>query len=118
MPIYYDICSDIYWHNQISNNDIKLEKKLGTRSWHWHVNMGIFGVSVVDTYIISTQSLTYEDTSCVFFSDFSEEIIKIIWIEGQPDRHQKEPGEARHISLLEPDQLCISNGHAKKTAEW
>ena len=47
--IYYDTPSSTYGHNQRRCDDINLDKKLGTHSWDWRVNMIIFGIYVVNT---------------------------------------------------------------------
>ena len=52
--IYYATWSAIYQNNKRKCNYIKLEKKLGTHSWDHQVNLSTFGVSVVDTYNVST----------------------------------------------------------------
>ena len=69
--IYYNIGSAIFWGNQISCNDLKLYKKLGNYIWDQRVNMGVFGVSIVDTYNVETQSLAYEDTYHAIFYTLS-----------------------------------------------
>ena len=47
--IYYAKCSAFELHNRIRCDDMKLENKLGTNSWDKHVDLSIFGVSVVET---------------------------------------------------------------------
>ena len=72
MEMYYATHSAVDRNNRRRCADIKLEKKLGTHSWDTGFNMSIFGVSVVETYNVSTQSLSYENTSHVMFCDLSE----------------------------------------------
>ena len=73
--VYYATCSGIEEQNRRRCDDLKWENKLGTCSWDKRVNMGIFGVSVVDTYNVATQYLAGEINYHVLFCDFSEEII-------------------------------------------
>ena len=73
--MYYATCSAVDWTIRRSCDDIKLENNFGTHSWDNHINMSIFGAFVVDTYSFATQSLTYEDTSRVFFFALYEEMI-------------------------------------------
>ena len=69
--IYYATRSAIDQHNLIRYDDIKLEKKLGTHNLD-HVNLSVFGVSVVDTYNFATQYLSYENTSRLLFFPVAE----------------------------------------------
>ena len=70
VEIYYSIYSDIHRPNQRYRcDDLKLGKKLGNHDWDHRVNMSIFGVSVVDTYNVESQSLEYEDNSHEFLCD-------------------------------------------------
>ena len=48
---------------------------MGTHSWERNVNLGIFGVSVVDTCNVATKSLTYEANSRVLLCALDEDII-------------------------------------------
>ena len=61
--IYYSICSSNNRNNQIMRGRFNLEKNLGDHNWDRHVDMSIFGVSVVYTYNVSTQYISCEDTS-------------------------------------------------------
>ena len=70
--MHYATCSAIDRHNRRSCDDIKLEKNLVNKSWEKRANLRIFGVSVVDTYNVATQSLYYEDTSHLFFCNLDE----------------------------------------------
>ena len=70
--VYYDTCIAINRKNQRRCDDLKLEKKLGTHSWDHRVNLGVFGVTVIDTYHVATHYLAYEETSRVFFCSLAE----------------------------------------------
>ena len=70
--MYYATFSTNKQHDQRRCDYIKLEKKFGTKIWDWHVSLSIFGVSVVDTYNITTQMLSYENTYNVFLCDLDE----------------------------------------------
>ena len=50
--IYYDGCSMIDQHNRKRQDDVNLEKKLGTHDWAKRVNMSIFGMLVMDAYLM------------------------------------------------------------------
>jgi Transposase IS4 len=50
--LYYSACGKIDWHNQCRQSGLELEKKIQTKSWHKRVNLSIFGMIVVDSYLL------------------------------------------------------------------
>ena len=50
--VYYDGCGLVDQHNRKRQDDLNLEKKLGTHDWSKRVNMSIFGMLVVDAYLM------------------------------------------------------------------
>jgi hypothetical protein len=50
--LYYTACGKIYQQNQCQQSGLDLEKKIQTKSWHKRVNMLIFGMIVVDLYLL------------------------------------------------------------------
>ena len=49
MKCYYDTCSEIDRHNKKRQDDLELERTIGTHDWWKHVAISIFGMIVVDT---------------------------------------------------------------------
>ena len=70
--IYYDTYISVNRHNWISCDGLKLDMKFVTYSWYWHVNLSIFGVSVVEIYNVAPQYLAYEDISHELLCDMAE----------------------------------------------
>jgi hypothetical protein len=50
--IYYLACGTIDRHNRCRQSTLGVEKKLGTKSWDKRVNMTIFGMIVVDAFLL------------------------------------------------------------------
>jgi hypothetical protein len=50
--IYYSTCGKIDQHNRCRQDTLKLEKKIETKSWDHRVNMSIFGMIVVDSWML------------------------------------------------------------------
>ena len=50
--LYYDGCFKIDHHNRKQQDNLKLKKKLGTHDLSKRVDMSLFGMLVVDTYIM------------------------------------------------------------------
>ena len=70
--IYYDKYNAIESHNKRRCEGINFEKRLETHSRDWCVNLIILALFVVNNYNAATKYLAYEETSHVFFCDFSE----------------------------------------------
>ncbi len=49
---YYDACGMIDRHNRSRQDNLQLERKLGTKEWHRRVNFTILGMIVVDTWLV------------------------------------------------------------------
>jgi hypothetical protein len=50
--LYYTTCGKIDQHNRCRQDTLNLEKKLETKEWHRRVNMSIFGMVVVDSWML------------------------------------------------------------------
>jgi hypothetical protein len=50
--LYYSACAKIDQHNRCQQSGLDLEKKIQTKSWHKRVNLSIFGMIVVDSYLL------------------------------------------------------------------
>jgi hypothetical protein len=49
---YYSTCGKIDQHNRCRQDTLNLEKKIQTNHWHKCVNMSIFGMIVVDSWML------------------------------------------------------------------
>jgi hypothetical protein len=50
--LYYTMCGKIDQHNRCRQDTLNLEKKLETNEWHRRLNMSIFGIVVVDSWML------------------------------------------------------------------
>ena len=49
---YYATCAAIDKHNRCRQDDLAMEKKIETKEWSKRVNMSIFAMCVVDTWLV------------------------------------------------------------------
>ena len=49
---YHKACSTIDKHNRCRQDDLKLERKLGTKRWDFRLNCSILGVIIVDAWLM------------------------------------------------------------------
>jgi hypothetical protein len=80
--LYYDNCSMIDRHNRIRQDELRIERKLGTKHWHVRVNMTLFSMCVVDAYLLHRSCTGCKDTPSAFFWKLAEELI-----DQRPSRH-------------------------------
>jgi hypothetical protein len=52
---YYKSTSTIDLHNRIRADDLRMERNLATKYWDKRINLGIFGIVCIDTYLFSQQ---------------------------------------------------------------
>ena len=50
--IYYSTCGSIDRHNRLRQDDLCIEKKVETKDWSRRVNLSIFSMIVVDTWLV------------------------------------------------------------------
>ena len=78
--IYYSGCGRIDQHNRLRQASLQLEKKIKTLLWDRRVNMSIFLMCVVDSYLLMTgcRGTTNNgfSTSKEFFMMLSEQLIE------------------------------------------
>jgi len=48
--LYYGCCSQIDRHNRCGQDDLRLERKLGTPDWSMRVNISLLGIGIVDAW--------------------------------------------------------------------
>ncbi|KAI2514170.1 Transposase IS4 [Fragilaria crotonensis] len=52
VEIYYSTCSAIDKHNRLRQDDLRIEKKVETVNWSTRVNLSIFAMIVVDSWLV------------------------------------------------------------------
>jgi Transposase IS4 len=76
--IYYSTCGAIDRHNRLRQDDLRIEKKVETKDWSRRVNLSIFSIIVVDTWLVfnglrNTPKLELNQKD--FYSALCEELI-------------------------------------------
>jgi hypothetical protein len=73
--IYYSACGKIDGHNRHRQATLMLENKLPTQEWSRRVNMSLFGMLVVDSWLAFSACTDATETQKEFFSLLAEELI-------------------------------------------
>jgi hypothetical protein len=82
--IYYDACGMIDRHNRCRQDDLMLERKLGTMDWSMRVNTSVLGMCIVDAWYAysqctktrgATTSTAESEKQKDFYSFLAEELI-------------------------------------------
>ena len=91
MEVYYRTCGVIDQHNRHRQDNLKTEKKLETKKWDMRVNLTIFSMIVVDTWLVYSQVMGSTELQSEFFVHLAEELIDNN-IDSRP-QHQRNSGE-------------------------
>ena len=75
MEVYYQTCGVIDQHNQHRQDNLKTEKKLETKKWDMRVNLTIFSMIVVDTWLVYSQATGSTELQSEFYVHLAEELI-------------------------------------------
>ena len=75
MEVYYQTCSVIDQHNQLHQHNLKTEKKLETKKWDMRVNLKIFSMIAVDTWLVYSQATGSTELQSEFYVRLAEELI-------------------------------------------
>ena len=74
--VYYTTCSQIDQHNRCRQDDLNIEKKLGTHDWAKRVNMSLFSMCVVDAWKVYEGCATSMNLNqAQFYELLAEELI-------------------------------------------
>ena len=87
--VYYKACAGIDRHNRSRQDDLMLERKVGTKDWSVRVNLSIFGMCVVDAYYVAKGCRIYDETPARFFENLAEELIDNTYGPGVNRRGQR-----------------------------
>jgi len=77
VQLYYDSCAMIDRHNRQRQDNLDIEKKVMTLRWERRVNMGLFGMMVVDAYHLfaGIRGGVRATISRAFYEQLAEELI-------------------------------------------
>ena len=73
--VYYRTCGVIDQHNRHHQDNLKTEKKLETKKWDMRVNLTIFSMIVVDTWLVYSQVTGSTELQSEFYLRLAEELI-------------------------------------------
>ena len=73
--VYYRTCGVIDQHNRHREDNLKTEKKLETKKWDMRVNLTIFSMIVVDTWLVYSQATGSTELQSEFYVRLAEELI-------------------------------------------
>ena len=73
--VYYQTCGVIDQHNRHRQDNLKTEKKLETKKWDMRVNLTIFLMIVVDTWLVYSQVMGSTELKSEFYVRLAEELI-------------------------------------------
>ena len=73
--VYYRTCGGIDQHNRHCQDTLKTKKKLQTKKWDMSVNLTIFLMIVVDTWLVYSQAMGSTERQSEFYVHLAEELI-------------------------------------------
>ena len=73
--VYYRACGVIDQHNRHRQDNLKTKKKLETKKWDMRVNLTIFSMIVVDTWLVYSQATGSTVLQSEFYVRLAEELI-------------------------------------------
>ena len=74
--LYYSACAMVDRHNRCRQDDLDLEKKLGTQDWSKRLNMSLVGICIVDAWLAYSQVTQFkQEIQSEFYSFLAEELI-------------------------------------------
>ena len=91
MEVYYQTCGVVDQHNQHHQDNLKTKKKLETKKWDMRVNLTIFLMIVVDTWLVYSKAMGSTELQSEFYVFLAEELIDNN-IDSWP-QHQRNSGE-------------------------
>ena len=89
--VYYRTCGVIDQHNQRCQDNLKTKKKLETKKWDMRVNLTIFSMIVVDSWLLYSQGTGCTELQSEFYVHLAEELIDNNI--GSRPQHQRYSGE-------------------------
>jgi hypothetical protein len=112
--INYSPCAMIDRHNRCRQDDLMLEKKLGTMDWSMRVNMSILGMIIVDTWLAFDGCTRAELNGRVKQTKFYELLTKEL-IDNSFDQVRTRDRRANEPNNDDPHQLLLSPIHVTPT---
>ena len=103
--VYYRTCGVIDQHNRHRQDNLKSKKKLGTKKWDMSVNLSIFLMIVVDTWLVYSQVTGSTELQSFIYVCVAEELIDNN-IDSQPQRRRNSGEDGSDINDESPVMTC------------
>jgi hypothetical protein len=123
--IYYDACGMIDRHNRCRQDDLMLERKLGTMDWSMRVNTSILGMCIVDAWYAysqctkprgSTNNANTDEKQKDFYANLAEELIDNSYDSvGQRNRGENTPVRGPRLVTANGLARCGVEAHLSPT---
>ena len=98
-------------HNQHRQDNLKSEKKLETKKWDMRVNLTIFSMIVVDTWLVYSQVMGSTVLQSEFFVCVAEELIDNN-IDSRPQQRRNSGEDGSDSNHKSPVMTCTGRVHA------
>jgi len=73
--LYYSACGQIDRHNRCRQDDLNVEKKIGTLRWDMRLNLSLLSMCIVDTWLLYKGATTTTENQKLFYERLAEELI-------------------------------------------
>ncbi len=87
--IYYETCAMIDRHNRCRQDDLQVERKLGTDNWAMRLNLSLFSMCVVDCWLVYKAATETTEDQKSFYCALAEELVDNSYDEGLRAGRQK-----------------------------
>ena len=109
--VYYRTCGVIDQHNRHRQDNLKTEKKLETKKWDMRVNLTIFSMIVVDTWLVYSQATGSTELQSEFYVRLAEELIDNN-IDSRPQRRRNSGEDGSDSNDESPVMTCTGRVRA------
>ena len=75
--LYYSACAQVDRHNRCRQDDLNLEKKVGTKDWSFRVNCSLLSMVIVDSWLLysGAQGSRYHLVQRQFYETLATQLI-------------------------------------------
>ena len=110
---YYNVCGKLDQHNRNRQSTLGMERKLRTHDWATRVNLTVFGMIVVDTFLVWKEIRKLSDSRDVqkaFYTNLAEELI-----DNQEDSIGRRPRHSLNDDFVETESpaFCMLTGRPR-----
>ena len=112
--IYYGACAKIDQGNRHRQDTLMIEKKIETNDWDLRVNLSIFAMIVVDTWLLYSQCTKTKSKQRSFYMHLAEELIDNTYDAGStPMRNTRQASQqVQELQNMSPAMARIQEGQA------